>query len=340
MTNRMGQTDRTGSRNGNAPAIALRGVTKDYGHGRGIFDLTLDVEPGTTMGFLGANGAGKTVTMRTLMGFIKPSTGTAAIAGLDCFRDRARIQAQVGYLPGEVTCPEDMRGRDFLAYVADMKGLRHGRVDTGRARMDDLIDRFELDPSARIGQMSKGTKQKVAIVAAFVGNPRVLLLDEPTSGLDPVMQDRFVDLVAEERRRGATVLLSSHMFAEVERTCDRVAFIRAGHLRGIRSMDELRAGRKHAFDVTFADAEEAARYLASHPACTGSTGSPTLTIEIASSVDAFIKDLAGYRVANLASREQTLEDLFRHIYEDAGAATASAVSAAPTPTATDSEAIR
>ena len=323
--------DRSGTASdGCAPAIALRGVTKDYGHNRGIFDITLDVEPGTTMGFLGANGAGKTVTMRTLMGFIKPGAGTASIAGLDCFRDRARIQEQLGYLPGEVTCPEDMRGRDFLAYVASMKGVGRrsgsGSSDAERKRVNDLIERFELDPSARIGQMSKGTKQKVAIVAAFMGSPRVLLLDEPTSGLDPVMQDRFVELVAAERKRGATILLSSHMFAEVERTCDRVAFIRAGHLRGVRSMSELRAGRKHAFDVTFADAGEAARYrAAAHDGCSllaASNGtahgdnSPALTVEAAGSVDAFIKDLASYRVANLVSREQTLEELFRHIYED------------------------
>ena len=322
-------------RAGEAPTIALRGMTKDYGRGRGVFGLTLEVASGETMGFLGANGAGKTVTMRTLMGFIKPGSGTATIAGLDCFRDRARIQAQVGYLPGEVTCPEDMRGRDFLTYVADMKGLRHGKGSAERARIDNLIDRFELDPSARIGQMSKGTKQKVAIVAAFMGSPRVLLLDEPTSGLDPVMQDRFVELVASERQRGSTILLSSHMFAEVERTCDRVAFIRAGHLRGVHSMDEMRAARKHAFDVTFADAAEAARYQTAHPSCATTTGSPTLTIEVPASVDAFIKDLAEYRVAGLASREQTLEDLFRHIYEsapDAGAATA--------PAQTDSEAAR
>ena len=322
-------------RAGEAPAISLQNVTKDYGHGRGVFDLTLDVAPGETMGFLGANGAGKTVTMRTLMGFIKPGAGTATIAGLDCFRDRARIQTQVGYLPGEVTCPEDMRGREFLAYVADMKGLRHGNGGVEQARIDDLIDRFELDPSARIGQMSKGTKQKVAIVAAFMGNPRVLLLDEPTSGLDPVMQDRFVELVAAERQRGATILLSSHMFPEVERTCDRVAFIRAGHLRGVRSMDEMRAARKHAFDVTFADAAEAARYQAAHPSCAATADSPTIAVEIDGSVDAFIKDLADYRVAGLASREQTLEDLFRHIYDDAPDA-----GAVTTPAQTDSEAVR
>ena len=329
------------------PTISLHGVTKDYGRGRGIFGVTLDVAQGQTVGFLGANGAGKTVTMRTLMGFIRPNSGTASINGLDCFRDRARIQASLGYLPGEVACPGRMTGIEFLRFMATMNATRN-RETSGKAsgngdgadrsiravrtRMDELVERFDLDPSARIARMSKGTKQKVAIVAAFMGSPHVLLLDEPTSGLDPVMQDRFVELVADERRRGATILLSSHMFAEVERTCDRVAFIRAGHLRGVRSMDEMRAARKHAFDVTFADAEEAARYrMAAHPGClvaggegtgggdtgTRAAGSPALAVEVTASVDAFIKDLAGYRVAALASREQTLEDLFRHIYDDA-----------------------
>ena len=306
-----------------APMISLRGVTKDYGHERGVFDLTLDVTPGEAVGFLGANGAGKTVTMRTLMGFIKPGSGTATIGGLDCFRDRARIQAAVGYLPGEVSCPEDLRGQAFISYVAHMKGLGQG----ARQSIDDLMARFELDASARIGQMSKGTKQKVAIVAAFMGNPQVLLLDEPTSGLDPVMQDRFVSLVRERKRAGATILLSSHMFPEVERVCDRVALIRAGRLQDVRSMDELRDARHHLFSITFPDGTEAMRYLqAPHASCrvthAGSTGTDTasseLSVEVTGSVDAFVKDLAAYRVTGLTSKEQTLEELFRHVYEGDG----------------------
>ena len=301
---REGHPDSTGA------TISLVNVTKDYGHDRGIFGLTLEVAPGEAMGFLGANGAGKTVTMRTLMGFIKPGSGAARIAGLDCFSERAQVQRLVGYLPGEVTCPEDLTGRDFLRLVTELHDVRD------RARTDDLLQRFELDPTARIGTMSKGTKQKVALVAAFMGAPQVLLLDEPTSGLDPVMQDRFVDLVASERQRGATVLLSSHQFGEVERTCDRVAFIRAGHLVGVQSMAEVQAGRRHTFAVTLATPQEAERYRASaQAACVTAADGTTLAAELTATTDAFVKELAGFSVAGLASREQTLEDLFRHIYE-------------------------
>ena len=310
--------------------ISLDNVTKDYGNGRGVFGLTLDVTPGEAMGFLGANGAGKTVTMRTLMGFIKPGSGTARIAGLDCFSERSQVQRLVGYLPGEVTCPEDLTGRDFLRLVSDLRGSRDHR------RADDLLERFELDPTAKIGTMSKGTKQKVALVAAFMNAPQVLLLDEPTSGLDPVMQDRFVELVAEERRRGATILLSSHQFGEVERTCDRVAFIRAGHLVGVRSLAEIKAGQRHAFAVTFASPEEASRYRTSAEAArVTAEDRASLAVELTGTTDTFVKELAGFSVAGLTSREQTLEDLFRHIYE--GADTSGAT---PSPTDKNQEASR
>lgn len=339
------------------PTISLHGMTKDYGRGRGIFGVTLDVAQGQTVGFLGANGAGKTVTMRTLMGFIRPDSGTAAINGLDCFRDRARIQASLGYLPGEVACPGRMTGIEFLRFMADLNAT--GRRGDTRSRMDELVDRFDLDPSARISRMSKGTKQKVAIVAAFMGAPDVLLLDEPTSGLDPLMQERFVELVGEEHRRGATILLSSHMFPEIERTCDRVAFIRAGRVAGIEDMTAVRAARMRTFTLTFADADECARYRGVHRGmlvgvgtgdgldCGQGTGAApaaamasaaaathnaqdaraaggarnaseihacSLEVRVVGAVDAFVKDLAGYRLADIASHEQSLEEIFLHLY--------------------------
>ncbi|MBM6699247.1 ABC transporter ATP-binding protein [Bifidobacterium pullorum subsp. saeculare] len=316
------------------PALSLDGATKDYGHGRGVFDEQLDVDQGSVVGFLGANGAGKTVTMRMLMGFIRPDRGAACIAGLDCFRDRAAVQTRVGYLPGEVSCPTDMTGIAFLNFMtalrADGAHVAHGRRAV-EARMGELIDRFDLDPSARIGRMSKGTRQKVAIVAAFMGSPDVLLLDEPTSGLDPLMQERFVELVREERARGATVFLSSHMFPEVERTCDRVAFLKAGHIVGVEDMAAVRAARARTFLITFADAAEAGRYRAAHPEATVPAAEGTgreivtshdvaanmsLTVRVSGTVSGFVKDLAEYRVADLASREQSLEDMFLHLYGD------------------------
>ncbi len=206
------------------PVIELRGVTKDYGAGRGVFGLSLAVGRGEVVGFLGANGAGKSVTMRLLMGFIRADEGRASIGGADCFADRAAIQRRVGYLPGELACPADMTGVAFLDFMAAMRGASDAR------RRAELTAFFELDPRARIRSMSKGTKQKLGIVAAFMGAPDVLLLDEPTSGLDLLMQRRFVELVRAERDRGATVLLSSHVLGEVEGTCDRAVFIRAGRL--------------------------------------------------------------------------------------------------------------
>ncbi|WP_165044584.1 ABC transporter ATP-binding protein [Adlercreutzia sp. ZJ138] len=205
-----------------ADIVHVEGLTKDYGHNRGVFDLTFSVAPGEVLGFLGANGAGKTVTLRTLMGFIRADQGCARIAGLDCFAHRDRIQRTLGYLPGELALPPHMTADAFLRFQAQVRELH----DLGRIQR--LIEFFELDSSMRIGSMSKGNKQKVGIVCAFFHTPDVLLLDEPTTGLDLLMQRRFVELVQAERARGATVLMSSHLLGEVERLCDRVLFIRHG----------------------------------------------------------------------------------------------------------------
>ena len=173
------------------PVIELKGLKKDYGNGRGVFDVSFSVERGEVFGFLGPNGAGKTVTMRNLMGFIRPDEGTVSIDGLNCFSQRSRIQERLGYLPGEIACMDEMTGAAFLEFMARMKKLRD------RTRMNQLVEYFELDPARRIRKMSKGTKQKVGLVCAFMTSPDIVLLDEPTSGLDPLMQSRFIDLVLE-----------------------------------------------------------------------------------------------------------------------------------------------
>ncbi|OUO92407.1 ABC transporter ATP-binding protein [Gordonibacter sp. An230] len=295
------------------PLIEIRGLKKDYGEGRGVFDVSLAVHRGETFGFLGPNGAGKTVTMRTLMGFIRPEEGTARINGLSCFDQRARIQEHLGYLPGEIACMDEMTGTAFLEFMARMKKLKD------RTRMKELVDYFELDPSRRIRKMSKGTKQKVGLVCAFMGSPDIVLLDEPTSGLDPLMQSRFIDLVLQEKRRGATILLSSHLFEEVERTCDHVAFIRAGRLAGSMRMDDVRKSRKRVFSVSFADTATRDRYVRAHAdaklllqLCP--VGATRVEATVAGNLDAFVKDLAAYEIIDLTAREQTLEELFMHLY--------------------------
>ena len=291
------------------PVIELRDLTKDYGNGRGAFGVSFAVERGEVFGFLGPNGAGKTVTMRNLMGFIRPDQGSATISGLDCFSQRARIQERLGYLPGEIACMDEMTGAAFLDFMARMKGLRD------RTRRDQLVEYFELDPARKIRKMSKGTKQKVGLVCAFMASPDILLLDEPTSGLDPLMQSRFIDLVLEEKRRGATILLSSHLFEEVERTCDRVAFIRAGRLAAVERMDDVRRSRKRMFAITFADAQTRDRYLAAHPSTDAQAqGAAGVEVAVCGSLDRFVKDLATYSIVDLTAREQTLEELFMHLY--------------------------
>lgn len=286
--------------------IEINGLTKDYGSGRGVFDVSFAVEQGEVFGFLGPNGAGKTVTMRNLMGFVRPDAGTVAINGMDCFGSREKIQKRLGYLPGEIAFMDEMTGTKFLEFMARMKKL------CDRTRMHELVELFELDPARKIRKMSKGTKQKVGLVCAFMTKPDIVLLDEPTSGLDPLMQSRFIDLVLAEKRRGATVLLSSHLFEEVERTCDRVAFIRSGKIAAVERMDDVRTSRKRIFAVTFAADAERERYMIAHPEA--QQVGPAVEVSVAGAMDGFVKDLATYDVADLAAREQSLEELFLHLY--------------------------
>ncbi|MGZ4112384.1 MAG: ABC transporter ATP-binding protein, partial [Tumebacillaceae bacterium] len=218
--------------------IELHGLTKQFAGGKGIFDLTFQVQKGEIFGYLGPNGAGKSTTIRHLMGFTRPDKGRATIDGLDTWANAAEIQKRVGYLPGEIAFLERMNGLEFLKLLAGMRGLR----DT--SRRDELIERFQFDIKTPIRKMSKGMKQKVGIVAAFMHDPDVLILDEPTSGLDPLMQRIFVDLLLEEKRKGKTILMSSHIFHEIERTCDRVGIIKDGRLISEENVRELQSKQR------------------------------------------------------------------------------------------------
>ena len=229
-------------------------LTRDYGRGRGVFDLSFSIQSGEVFGFLGPNGAGKTTTIRHLMGFVRPRRGSCRIGGLDCWRNAAAIQQHLGYIPGEIALFDEMTGREYLRFVQRYRGLR------GEGRLRELIDRFELDPRGKIKGMSKGMKQKVGLVAAFLHDPAIYILDEPTSGLDPLMQNRFVELIREEKARGKTILMSSHMFEEVDRTCDRVGIIRAGRLVALDDIDALRDRHLRRYTVTLADPGTAADF--------------------------------------------------------------------------------
>lgn len=175
--------------------IELQRVTKDYGNGKGVFDLSFSVSKGEAFGYLGPNGAGKTTTIRQLMGFIRPDKGSCHMLGQDCFLQAQKIQKRTGYLAGELAFPEDMTGLEFLKFMAELKGMKDQK------RMKDLMERFELKPQGKMRKMSKGMKQKVGIINAFMHRPEVVILDEPTSGLDPLMQNVFVELILEEKEK-------------------------------------------------------------------------------------------------------------------------------------------
>ncbi len=236
--------------------IEIENLVRDYGDGKGVFDISFHVDQGEAFGFLGPNGAGKTTTIRHLMGFLKPKAGKCTIDGLDCWREREKVQARLGYIPGEISFFDDMTGTEFLKFIAQYR-----KIST-QSRKEELLERFELDPKSKIKKMSKGTKQKLGIAAAFMHDPDILILDEPTSGLDPLMQSRFVSFVAEEKKHGKTVLMSSHMFEEVERTCDRIGIIRKGRMIAVDSAAALHERHTRSYTVTLENETAAEAFAA------------------------------------------------------------------------------
>ena len=292
--------------------IEVKSVTKDYGGGKGVFDISFSLEKGEVFGFLGPNGAGKTTTIRQLMGFIRPQRGRCSILGLDCTSKAAVIQRDLGYIPGEIAFMDDMTGWSFIKFMAAYRGLQS--LD----RAEELMARFELDPRGKLKKMSKGMKQKIGIVCGFMHDPAVLILDEPTSGLDPLMQNRFVELIREERRRGKTILMSSHMFEEVERTCDRVGIIRQGHLVAVDEVEALKKAKRRRYTVTLADEAEAAAFAAEGLRVAGREGC-RVTVEVQTDLQAFIAAMGRHRVSGLEAASQSLEDVFLQFYgEEAG----------------------
>ncbi|QSS98379.1 ATP-binding cassette domain-containing protein [Pontibacillus sp. ALD_SL1] len=289
--------------------IRVENVTKSFSNGKGIFDVSFKVQEGDIFGFLGPNGAGKSTTIRQLMGFMKPDKGNLSISRYDCWKDTPTIQKFVGYLPGEIALIEKMRGTEFLNLLEDMRAMR------GISRKDALIDRFQFDPSIQIRKMSKGMKQKVGIVAAFMHDPSIYILDEPTSGLDPFMQREFLHLLGEERGRGKTILMSSHYFPEVERTCNRASIIKEGRIVRTDSMNDLRSLRTKKVEVTFNDEKEACSFADQFPGQVEDRSYNRVVVPIKGSYDAFISSLQNHSVTNMEMESQTLEEVFMDIYD-------------------------
>jgi len=291
-----------------ASAIHTQMLTKDYGAGRGIFDLDLDVAEGEVFGFLGPNGAGKTTTIKLLMGLSHATRGAASIFGLDADRDAVAVKKRVGYVPGELPQFGGWRGSEIVAYIAGLRG------DIDDAAVEAIAKRMDLDLGRKYREYSHGNKQKLALLLAFAPRVGLLILDEPTSGLDPLHQQEFYGLVRDARSRGATVFMSSHVLSEVEHVCDRVGIVREGHLATVGTLDQLTGIRAHHVRIEFADAVPADRLRALK-------GFDGLTIDgrrvaglYRGSFDELLGAIAGARVATLESREPTLEEIFLSYY--------------------------
>jgi ABC-2 type transport system ATP-binding protein len=293
--------------------IHISQMTKRYGTDKGIFDLSFEVNPGEVFGYIGPNGAGKTTTIRHLLGFLTPDSGRCTINGLDCREKAAEIQRFTGYLPGEIAFLDGLTGIDFLRLLAEMRGMK------SLERRDHLLGLLELEARGQIRKMSKGMKQKLGIVAALMHDPQVLILDEPTSGLDPLMQNRFVELIQQEKAEGKTILMSSHSFDEVERTCDRIGIIRAGRLAAVETIDALRAAQRKVYAIAFSDENEAARFCQAGFEVVSSAGSK-LEVVIHANLGEFLAALPNYQVTGLDTVQQGLEDVFMQYFGKAGAA--------------------
>ena len=298
-----------------AAAILTENLTKNYGKNRGVVTLDLEVASGEVFGFLGPNGAGKTTTIRVLLDLIRPTSGRALVLGSDSRRDSLAIRARSGYLPGELSLYPRLTGLETLRYLANQRG----GVDWDYVR--SLTERLDCDLNRKVADLSSGNKRKLGLIQAFMHRPELLFLDEPTSGLDPLVQHEFYHLIDEAREAGQTVFLSSHVLPEVQRVCDRVAFIREGELVALEDVSDLTGRAVREIEVVFAGPVPVASFEGI-PGVTGvdvnGVGATTLRFTVTGSLDAVVKRLAEFEVLNVTSREPDLEDIFLTFYGEAG----------------------
>ena len=298
-----------------AAPIVVEGLTRFYGKRRGVIDLTFTVEEGEIFGFLGPNGAGKTTTIRQLMGLLRPTSGSARVCGLDCWREATQVKAQVGFLPGDIRLYEHMTGAEFLDFFAAFRG----GGDPARRRA--LVARLEVDLEPRIKHLSKGNRQKLAIVQALMHDAPLLILDEPSSGLDPLMQAAFIELLREEHARGKTIFLSSHVLPEVERIAHRVAIIREGQLVAVEEVARLKALRARRMEVVLREPVDPAPFAALDGVrvLSADPGGRHVELAVRGALGPLLRTLGELPVDDLTFAPPDLESIFLHYYEAGGA---------------------
>ncbi len=284
--------------------IRTERLTKSYGPHRGIIDVDLQVEAGEVFGFLGPNGAGKTTMIRTLLDLIRPTSGRAFVFDIETTADPVAIHRRIGYVPGEFALYDRLTGGQTLQYFGNLRG----GVD--EAYRKTLIERFDLDPSRKFKEYSKGNKQKVGLVIALQHRPELLILDEPTSGLDPLIQQSFYALVREAQAEGRTTFLSSHILSEVERTCDRVGIIKDGVLVKVDSVEGLRDLAHHEVELRFADGVPADAFSGLPGVSEVKVEEHTLRMRVSGPITPVVQAAARYELLDFVSREPTLEETF------------------------------
>ncbi len=288
--------------------IEAAGLTKFYGSRRGIEDVGFAVAEGEAFGFLGPNGAGKTTTIRLALGFLRATRGEVRVFGEPAFEQAARIHANVAYLGSDPGFLGDLTGAEQLDYLAAMRGLPRGAWHT-------LAERLELDPTVRIKRLSRGNRQKIGVIAAFMGRAPLLVLDEPTSGLDPLMQREFLALAAEARADGRTMFLSSHNLVEVERACDRVAIIRDGRIVDVSSVGDLLGAHWRSVNLVLAEPPAPDAFDLPNVEVAAMTGRE-VHLMVQGDVDPLLDRIAAHRVLDIAITTPDVEDLFLRYYRD------------------------
>jgi ABC-2 type transport system ATP-binding protein len=291
------------------PVIVTSGLSKDYGSGRGLFELDLEVRQGEVFGFLGPNGAGKSTTIRLLLDLIKPTSGSASVLGLDVSHDSIGIRRRVGFLPGDLAMYPKLTGRAVLDYLAKLRGGVDPRL------RDSLTERFDADLDRPIRHLSTGNRQKLGLIQAFMHEPELLILDEPIAGLDPLVQRSFHALLGEISAQGRTVFLSSHSLSEVERVTDRLAILRQGRLVVIDSLQNLRRVAVQRLEIEFGSPVDPAEFRALSGVTEATIDGQTVTVGFEGSADAVVKAAAAHEVLAVRPRDDDLEDIFLRYYQ-------------------------
>lgn len=289
--------------------IEISKLTKYYGKARGIIDVSFAVRQGEIFGFIGPNGAGKSTTIRTLLGLLFPTSGSATIFGRDCIRYGSEIRRGIGYLPAEVYYYDNMRVLELLKYSASF----YGRVDLNR--IHELAEIMDLELGRKIDDLSYGNKKKVGIVQGLLHRPKLIILDEPTSGLDPLMQKNFFELIREENRNGATVLMSSHILSEVQKLCSRVAIIKEGRVIKLEEINALRQTAYRKVRLEFISGVPDS--IAEAPGVSGLTReNGEVTFLFAGDINDLVRRVSAAPLKNLTIEEPDLEEIFMHYYSD------------------------